>query len=151
MRLAAFALSFALIAGAASAATIEVKGAWIRATPPGAPTAAGYARITNHGIVSDRLIGGHTAAATSVEVHSMTTTGGVMRMRSMTGGLAIGASATVSLGPNGSHLMLVGLKAPLTAGQHVKVTLSFQRAGAVVVDFPVLAAPPRGGMGGMHM
>ena len=152
LRVAAFAaLVFAFAASAASAATIEVRGAWIRATPPGAPTAAGYATFVNHGL-SDRLMGGHTPAASTVQIHQMSMAGGVMRMRPLPGGLAIGAAATVALAPASDHLMLIGLKGPLHAGQHVKVVLQFQRAGDITVDFPVLDAPPGGGgMGGMHM
>ena len=144
------AVLVAALAGAAHAAGIEVKGAWIRATPPGAPTAAGYATVVNHGL-SDRLMGSHAAVATSVEVHDMSTAGGVMRMRPITGGLAIGASASVTLSPEGKHLMLIGLKRPLKAGDHVKVVLQFQRAGDVVVDFPVRDAAPGAGMAGMKM
>jgi hypothetical protein len=126
---------------------MEVKNAWIRTPPPSAPTAAGYAVITNHGIASDRLTGAYSAAAASVGLHEMDKQGGVMRMRPITGGLAIGASATVKLDPNGRHLMLTGLKKPLKAGQHVRIVLQFQRAGEVAADFVVRDAPA----GGMRM
>jgi hypothetical protein len=138
--LAVIALGVAITCAAqatAMAATIEVKGAWIRTPAPGAPTAAGYATITNHGISSDRLTGAHTTAAASAGLHEMDKAGGVMRMRPIAGGLAIGASATVSLDPNGRHLMLTGLKRPLKAGEHVRVVLQFQRAGDVAADFVV--------------
>ena len=92
-------------------------------------------------------MGGHTAAAASVEVHQMSTAGGVMRMRAVAGGLAIGASATADLGPRASyHLMLIGLKASLKPGARVKVVLHFQRAGDVAVDFPVRAEASGGAM-----
>jgi periplasmic copper chaperone A len=136
-----------LTAGAASAATIEVKDAWIRTPPPGAPTAAGYATIVNHAISSDRLTGAHASAAASVVPHQMSMAGGIMRMRPMTGGAPIGASASLTFTPNGDHLMLIGLKTPLKAGAHVRITLQFQRAGAVAADFVVRDAAP----GGMHM
>ncbi|MFI4933830.1 MAG: copper chaperone PCu(A)C [Caulobacterales bacterium] len=154
MRLTAvlLVLCLATAAGSASAATILVQGAWIRATPQGAATAAGYVTFTNKGPTSDRLTGGRTDVAGAVEVHQMTMTGGVMRMRALPAGLPIGASATLKLSPNGDHLMLIGLKRPLKAGEHVTVTLSFSRAGDVKVDFPVLASAPGGmpGMPGMH-
>jgi periplasmic copper chaperone A len=134
-------------ASLAAAATVEVRDAWIRTPPPGAPTAAGYATVTNHGISSDRLTGAYSGGAASVGLHQMSMAGGVMRMRPITGGLPIGASASVSLTPNGDHLMLTGLKAPLKAGQHVKIVLQFQRAGNVAADFVVRDAGP----GGMHM
>ncbi len=145
-----FVVAFAA-QGAAGAATIEVKNAWIRTPPPGAPTAAGYATITNRAISSDRLTGAFTERgdqrrpAPDVEEQ-----GGVMRMRPIPGGLAIGASATVTLSPNGRHLMLIGLKGPLKAGQHVSVVLQFQRAGQVAADF-VVRDTAGGGMAGMRM
>ena len=146
-------LGLTALAGGAIAkpAGMEVQGAWIRATPPGAPTAAGYLSITNHGPTTDRLTGGHSIVAQSVEVHEMSIAGGMMRMHAIPGGLAIGASATVKLSPSGDHLMFIGLKGPLRVGQHVKVTLDFTRSGPVGVDFPVRADAPAGGMAGMHM
>jgi copper(I)-binding protein len=150
MRILLAAAFLVLVASAAGAATIEVKGAWIRATPPGATTAAGYASLTNHGLSTDRLMGAHTAVAANVAPHQMSMAGGVMRMRPITGGLPIAASATVSLSPNGNHLMLTGLKRPLKVGSHVRIVLQFQRAGDVAADFVVRADAP-GGMAGMHM
>ena len=123
--------------GVSAGSAIQVKDAWIRTPPPGAPTAAGYATIINRGIASDRLTGAYSGAAASVGLHEMDKAGGVMRMRPIAGGIAIGASATVKLEPNGRHLMLSGLKNPLKAGQHVRVVLQFQRAGQAPADFVV--------------
>jgi copper(I)-binding protein len=151
--LAGLMLGLTVLSGAAVAKPtgMEIRDAWIRATPPGAPTAAAYLTITNHGPTTDRLTGGQTNAAQTVQVHEMSMSGGMMRMRPIPGGLAIGASATVKLTPNGDHLMFIGLKGPLVAGQHVKVTLNFTRAGPVTVDIPVRASAPAGGVAGMHM
>jgi copper(I)-binding protein len=135
-----------LAAGTANAAGIEVKDAWIRSTPPGAQTAAGYATIVNHGFTSDRLTAATTRVAVNVEMHHMTNTGGVMRMRPISGGLAMAGSGTIRFSPDGDHLMLVGLRGPLKAGTHVKITLQFQRAGSIAADFTVRDAAPTGGM-----
>jgi hypothetical protein len=143
------ALSLAA-AGVAAAASIEVKDAWIRSTGPGAPTAAGYATIVNHDFTSDRLTGADTRVAASVQLHHMSTAGGIMRMRPIAGGLAMAGSATLRLTPNGDHFMLIAPKGPLKAGTHVKVTLEFQRAGRIAADFVVRDAAPAG-VAGMHM
>jgi periplasmic copper chaperone A len=135
--------------GATSAATVEVKDAWIRTPPPGAPTAAAYATITNHAIATDRLTGAYTSVAASVGLHEMTRQGGVMHMQAIAGGLPISSSGAVKLEPNGRHLMLTGLKRPLKAGQHVRIVLQFQRAGQIPTDFVV--RDDAGGMGGMRM
>src|SRR6185312_3282612 len=107
--LAVIALVFLVACSAQSApngAKIQVRNAWIRTPPPGAPTAAAYVTITNNQISSDRLNGASSAAAASVTLHEMEKSGGVMRMRPVEGGVPIGASQTVALAPNGRHLML---------------------------------------------
>jgi periplasmic copper chaperone A len=58
--------------------------------------------------------------------------GGVMKMRPVEGGLEIKPGETVTLAPAGFHMMLVTLKHPLEAGQTVKATLKFDKAGAVM-------------------
>ena len=59
--------------------TIEVNQPWMRATPKGADVAAGYFRVTNSGTTADRLTGGSSAVASSVQIHEMTMTNGVMK------------------------------------------------------------------------
>ena len=86
-------------------------------------------------------MGAVSPAAASVGLHQDSKVGGIMRMRPVTGGLPLGASATVTLAPNGYHLMLTGLIAPLKPGQHVRIVLRFQRAGNVAADFVVKDGP----------
>lgn len=121
----------------AAAATLSVDNAWSRPTPPGAPTAVGYLTLTNHGHAPDRLIGEDSPAAGAVSLHQMSMDGGIMRMRPVTGGLAIAPGASVSLDPNGDHLMFEGLKRPFKSGDQVPVMLHFQHAGAVRVMMAV--------------
>lgn len=115
---------------------------WIRATPNAAPTAAGYLTVTNRGRTADRLLGGSSPLAQAIEPHTMSMAGGVMRMRLAEGGLEVAPGATLALAPGGDHLMLIGPKRPLRAGEHVPATLRFARAGAVKVDFAVEAPAP---------
>ena len=67
----------------------------------------------------------------------MTMSGGVMQMRELVGGLVVAPGATVELKPGGNHLMFMDLKAPLSQGATVPVTLTFEKAGKVEVPFPV--------------
>lgn len=122
-----------------TASPLEISHPWSRATPPGATTGAGYLAITNPGKTPDRLVGGSTPVAAKLEIHEMSMTGGVMRMRPVAGGLVIGAGQTVTLKPGGYHLMLIGLKRPLKAGEQVPVTLTFERAGPVKTALDVQA------------
>ena len=79
--------------------------------------------------------------------------GGVMQMREIVGGLEIPAHGAVKLAPGGSHLMFLGLKHPLAKGDTVKATLTFEHAGQITVDLPVLGvgAPGPAAMKGMKM
>jgi copper(I)-binding protein len=98
--------------------------------------------LSNLGAAPDRLLGGATPVASQVEVHEMSMDGGVMRMRPVSGGLVIPAGGTVALKPGGYHIMLIGLKTPLTAGTMVPLTLRFEKAGLVKLQVPVRPAQP---------
>jgi hypothetical protein len=116
---------------------LAVDGPWARATPSGAKVAAGYLKITNSGSSPDRLIGGSLAVAGSGEVHEMTTTDGVMKMRKLEGGLEIKPGQTAELAPGGNHMMFTGLREGLKDGQTIKGTLVFEKAGTLDVEFRV--------------
>ena len=57
-------------------------------------------------------------------------------------GIEIPAGATVTLAPGGLHLMFMQLKEPLVEGTKVPVTLTFEKAGTVDVEFKIDAAKP---------
>ena len=133
--------------------SIDVVDPWSRATPKGASVAAGYMKITNNGTSADRLISGSSDIAPTFEVHEMSMDNGVAKMRPVKGGLEIKPGETVELKPGSFHVMFVGLKKPLTAGEHVNAKLVFEKAGAVDVEYDVLAmgASPGHDMPGMDM
>ena len=59
------------------------------------------------------------------EIHSMVHENGVMKMRALPDGIEIPAGGMVKLAPGGLHLMLMGLKQTLQAGQMLEVELIF--------------------------
>lgn len=132
----------AFAAGGSDAGPLHVGGPWIRATPNAAPTAAGYLTVTNRGRTVDRLLGGATPLAQSIEPHTMSMSGGVMRMRLAASGFEIPPGATLTLEPGGNHLMLIGPRRPFKPGERVPATLRFARAGQMKVEFVVRDAPP---------
>ena len=156
--LAFAAMALAIIVGAPLAAAahgyplgaLTIGHPWSRPTSPGAPTAAGYLTITNTGTTPDRLLGGSTPAATRIEIHVTSMTGGIMRMRPVVGGLLAPAGQTVTLAPGGYHLMIVGPKHAFRIGDHIPATLRFEHAGEVKVEFYVEAAAPAQSMPGTH-
>jgi periplasmic copper chaperone A len=136
------ALALMLFAGPAWS-QVEVEKPWIRATPPGAKTAAGYMTIRNKSALPERLVGGSSPAAARVQTHVSIKDGEILRMRQVKG-YDIPAKGTLELKPGGAHLMLVDIKQPLKEGDEVPVTLKFEHAGELKVDFhvrPLAAAP----------
>jgi periplasmic copper chaperone A len=140
----AIALVAALTLGAGSAiaenygsGSIEIANPWTRATPKGASVAGAYLTITNKGSAPDRLVGGSAAVAGRFEVHRMVMEQGVAKMRPIEGGLEIKPGETVELKPGAFHVMLTGLKQPLTKGQKVKGTLQFEKAGKIDIEYAV--------------
>lgn len=133
---AAMVLSAALVFAADS---ITINQPWARATPGGAQTGAVYMKLVNVGDTEDRLTGGSTSVASEVQIHEMAVENGVMKMRELPNGLAIPAKGSVSLKPGSYHVMLIGLKQPLKQGEHIALTLNFEKAGKIDVDVPVLS------------
>jgi periplasmic copper chaperone A len=132
------------------AGDLVITQAWSRATPGGAKIGSGYLTIENRGSAADRLIGGTGDVTDHIEVHEMTTSNGVMTMRALDQGLAIGPGQTVRLAPGGYHLMMFDLKSPLKQGDKVPVTLEFEKAGKVKLAFDVLGVGAQGPAGNDH-
>jgi uncharacterized protein YcnI/copper(I)-binding protein len=128
------------------AGSLVIEAPWSRATPGGARVAAGFLKITNTGKEADRLIGGTIEVAKKIEIHEMTMTDNVMRMRQLPKGLEIKPGDTVELKPSGYHLMFMDLARPLKTDDVVKGVLRFERAGEVAVEYRVapLGAQPGG-------
>jgi hypothetical protein len=125
------------------AGDISIGHPWTRAIGAAAPTAAGYMSLRNGGTEPDRLIAATSPRARSVEIHEMTMTDGVMRMRPLAAGIAIPPGGAAWLRPGGLHLMLIGPAGPFAQGESVPVILRFERAGEVTVDLEVAAAGAR--------
>jgi periplasmic copper chaperone A len=156
LRLFAIATTLAATITAAPAQTgqIEITNAWARATPGGATTGAAYLTIVSP--AADRLVAASSPVAKSAQLHTMTMQGNIMKMRQVAG-IDLPAGKPVTLKPGGLHIMLVGLNAPLAAGQNFPLTLTFRNAGSKEVTVAVAKvgamAPSagKGGMGGMSM
>jgi copper(I)-binding protein len=123
---------------------IEVVGPWARAALQGVAEGGGYFTIANKGTVPDRLIAASSPAAERVEIHAITVVGDGLRMRQREGGLALPPGVTLPFRPRGYHLLLTGLKAPLAAGSQISVTLTFETAGNLDIELPVLEPGPVG-------
>lgn len=114
----------------ASEAVLE--GAWARATAPGAQAGAVFGTLRG-GDGDDRLVSAACAVADVVELHThVRGEDGVMRMRPVEA-MAVPAGGAVLLKPGAEHIMLIGLKRALVAGERLPLQLTFARAGRVEV------------------
>ncbi len=127
---------------------LHIEQPWARATPPMAKTGAAYLTISA-GHDADRLVSASTAIAEKTEIHTSFTEGGVMKMRPV-GPVAIAADKSVSFAPGGLHIMFLGLKQPLKAGESFPLTLTFEKGGAKTVTVTVRPIGAAASLGGDH-
>jgi copper(I)-binding protein len=128
---AAMLLSTGAMAHEYRVGDIYIGHPYARASVPGQTSGGAYLSLENKSAVNDVLVSVETPAAASVEIHTMSLENNVMRMREVAGiDLQPGAKITMTPG-NGYHLMLLGLKTPLKAGDRVPLTLRFKKAGKV--------------------
>lgn len=154
-KLAAFGLGLPLVAMAGRLASAhEGHG---DATPPASPdaspmapmdaqntgTAAAYLTIQVTGAHNETLLGAHTDAARTVELHSMAVdASGVMQMAPAPSGVEIHAGESLVLEPQGYHLMLVDLAHDLMPNSTYELVLQFAQAGDVPVTVSVQMVAP---------
>lgn len=141
------ALALVLAAASSPAAAhhdhrIEVQDPWARAALAGR-TGAAYMTLVNPTDTPDRLLAAAAEVAESVELHANLHEGGVMRMRPVAA-IEVHPGEPAVLAPGGLHIMLIGLRRDLKRGEAIRLTLTFEKAGKVEVEVPVLAAGARG-------
>ena len=122
--LGAMLWSFSVFAG-----DIQVENAWARATAPAQDAAMVDLTITSAQDAS--LVGFSSPACKIAQLHSMTHDNGMMKMREVKS-IDLPAGHHVALGAAGYHLMLMGLNAPLKAGESVPLILNVKVAGKEV-------------------
>lgn len=122
-----------LLAATASAPlwaqTVDVSGAWARATVQGQKASGAFMQLTAK--EGTRLVAVVTPVAGVAEVHEMKMEGDVMTMRAVQGGLELPAGKAVALSPSGYHVMLMDLKLPLRKDTTIPLTLVFKDAKGV--------------------
>lgn len=111
---------------------LEIRDAYARSANP--QTAAAFMVVENHRDVDCQLTGVSSDAADMVELHTHSEQDGVMKMHKIDGGIAIPAGGEHTLARGGDHVMLMGLKKPLTDGDIVALTLDFGPCGTQQLD-----------------
>lgn len=117
-------LAALLLSACGSKEGIEVSDIWARASMQGMNSAT-YFVIQNHNAEADELIGATSDVADAVEVHESKMEGDVMMMNHVES-VVLEPSAKVEFKPGGYHVMMIGLKRDLKAGDEIEVTLQFR-------------------------
>jgi len=118
-------LAAAALLAAAAHAQVTVDKPWVRTTVAQQTTTAAYLTITS--AQGGKLVSASSPAAAAVDVHEMKMAGDMMKMRAVDA-LALPAGKPVEFKPNGYHLMMTGLKAPVKAGDVVPIKLVVEDA-----------------------
>ena len=143
MKLKLLTAALLLACGALHAQTVDVSGAWVRATVQGQNGTGAFMSLTAKN--GAKLVGVSSPVAGVAEVHEMKMDGDIMRMRALPA-LDLPAGQAVQLKPGGYHLMLMDLKQPLPKGSTVPLTLRLQDAQGVEtrqeISLPVSTAAP---------
>ncbi len=118
---------------------VAVDDAWVRGTVEGQTGSGAYMRLTSR--EDTQLVGAESPVAEHVEIHEMRTVNDRMTMRRVDH-LALPAHTPVAL-DHGYHVMFIGLRHQLVAGQTVRITLQVLdargRRHGIVVQAPVRA------------
>lgn len=136
-----FFVTGVFLLNACSAATgIEISNAWTRPALKGGNGAV-YFLLQNHSAGGDTLISISTDVAEAAEMHESKMEGDVMQMRQLMS-ISIGGKESIEFKPGGYHIMLVGLKQELRAGDEIQVTLRFKDHEAIQLTVPVQEINP---------
>lgn len=129
-------LAFALLAASAAHAQIKVDDPWVRATVAPQKATGAFMQLTS--AKPAKVVAASSPVAGLVEIHEMKMDDGVMKMRAVDA-LALPAGQAVALKPGSYHVMLMGLKAPIKAGEVVPLTLTVEGADGKRTELEVRA------------
>jgi len=107
------------------AGDLTVTNAWARASAPGQDSASIQCELTS--AKDAKVVGVASPVANSSELHHMMQMNGMMMMHA-TKSIPLAAGKPLDLSGQGYHLMLIGLKQPLKAGDSVPFTLTVEYA-----------------------
>ena len=141
LRFATLALGTLLIAATANADTITADDPYVREVPPGSPATAAFMTLHNSSDSTVRLISADNSIAEHTELHNHVELDGVMQMRQIEA-IEVPAGGSTTLAPGGLHLMLIGLPSPVSEGDQVGLSLTFDNGDTLELDAPVRPVMP---------
>jgi copper(I)-binding protein len=125
---------------------IEAHDYWARTALKDGNSAA-YMLLHNHTANDNAVVGVSSDVATATEIHlSQITADGTMEMIKQES-VVLPADGEVEFKPGSYHVMLIGLKQDLKAGDEFTLTLHFKNHEDITLTVPVLEASNMGGSG----
>ncbi|MEB3285252.1 MAG: copper chaperone PCu(A)C [Candidatus Sericytochromatia bacterium] len=125
-------------ASAPMAPAVSVEAAWVREAPPQAEAMAGYMTLRNGGKEALKLLSAQSPQFKTVELHEVVTIDGMARMQEVKE-LLLPAGGTLVFEPGSTHIMLIGPKKSMAAGDKVSLTLRFSNGREIKSTLPVKA------------
>lgn len=116
--------------------TIFVEDAYVRGLPPSVKNTSAYMTIKNSSNEERQLVGAETDIAAAVMIHRTENRHGLMTMDHKMS-VIIPAHGEALLTSGATHLMIMGLKAPIAPSALVDITLLFQNGDKYTVTMPV--------------
>lgn len=129
-------LVLTLISSNSFAASVDVVQPYLRAVPPGQPNSAAFMVLKNTSDHDRALVNARSNVSKVIELHTHRKEGGMMRMRRVKK-IDIKAGSETVLKPGGLHVMFIGLKQQLKAGDEVELELEFDDGATIKLTVPV--------------
>ena len=130
-----FVLSIVSIA-AVFGADIEIEGAYARASIPNAPNSAAFFVIKNNSDKDIAITSANSDIAEKNELHTHIKENQMLKMMKIEK-LVVPAKSSLELKSGGDHVMLIGLKKELKAGDEISLELSFSDGDKKSIKVPV--------------
>ena len=130
-----FVLSIASIA-AVFGADVEIEGAYARVSIPNVPNSAAFFVIKNNSDKDIAITSANSDIAEKNELHTHIKENEMMKMIKIEK-LVVPAKSSLELKSGGDHVMLMGLKKELKAGDEISLELSFSDGDKKSIKVPV--------------
>ena len=130
-----FVLSIASIA-AVFGADVEIDGAYARASIPNVPNSAAFFVIKNNSDKDIAITSANSDVAEKNELHTHIKENQMLKMMKIEK-LVVPAKSSLELKSGGDHVMLMGLKKELKAGDEISLELSFSDGDKKSIKVPV--------------
>ena len=130
-----FVLSIVSIA-AVFGADVKIEGAYARASIPNVPNSAAFFVIKNNSDKDIAITSANSDIAEKNELHTHIKENKMMKMMKIEK-LVVPAKSSLELKSGGDHVMLIGLKKELKAGDEISLELSFSDGDKKSIKVPV--------------